>query len=96
MDITSFVRASGGFMARVLKPATAGQQLFSDFFNDIRRQTGLPENGAPVWDWIAARAAIPQRELEQLQALHGGVLHGRRIDLPELQNLLAHTRHALS
>ncbi|MGH8240058.1 MAG: DUF4350 domain-containing protein, partial [Steroidobacteraceae bacterium] len=32
LDVTSFVRATGGFMARVLRPAAAGQRLFANFF----------------------------------------------------------------
>lgn len=95
VDITSFVRASGGFMARVLKPATAGQQLFTNFFNDIRRQIGLPANGAPVWDWMSERSAVSARQIDQLRELHGRILHGRRVDLAQLQTLLAQTRHNL-
>jgi hypothetical protein len=96
VDITSFVRASGGFMARVLKPTTAAQQLFNIFFNDLRRQAGLPIDGQPAWDVIAARSAVAPHDLERLQALHAKVQQGRRIDLPKLQNLLVQVRHALT
>jgi len=96
IDITSFVRASGGFMARVLRPATAGQQLFTNFFNDVRRQVGLPLDGAPVWDWMTERAAVPAGDIEQLQQLHEKVLHGRRVDLPKLHNLLTRVRAGLT
>lgn len=95
VDITSFVRASGGFMARVLRPAAAGQQLFTNFFNDIRRQIGLPANGAPVWDWMTERSTIAAQDVAQLRELHGRVLHNRRIDLPKLQNLLVQVRSNL-
>lgn len=96
VDVTSFVRASGGFMARVLKPATAGQQLFTNFFNDVRRQIGLPANGAPVWDWMTERSTFAPRDVEQLRELHGKILQGRRIDLPKLQNLLVQVRSNLT
>lgn len=95
VDITSFVRASGGFMARVLQPASAAQQLFANFFNDIRRQTGLPANGAPVWDWMSGRSTVASEDVEQLRELHGAAARGRRIDLPKLQNLLAQVRSNL-
>lgn len=95
LDVTNFVRASGGFMARVLKPATAAQQLLENFFNELRRQIGLPLNGAPVWDWIAAHGAISERDLAQLQQWHGRSQRGRRLDLPALQNLLNRIRHQL-
>jgi hypothetical protein len=96
VDITSFVRASGGFLARALRPAAAGQRLFENFFNDIRRNLGLPANGAPMWDWISARGAVPAGDIAQLQELHGDVLRGQRIDLSKLQNLLVQVRTHLS
>jgi hypothetical protein len=37
--VTSFVRATGGFMARVLRPAAAARQLFANFFNEIRSRS---------------------------------------------------------
>lgn len=96
VDITSFVRASGGFLARVLKPATAAQQLFTNFFNDLRRQTGQPANGAPLWDWLASRSSIPASDLQQLRDLYQRTQRGRRIDLPRLQNLLIDIRRQLT
>lgn len=96
VDITSFVRASGGFLARALRPAAAGQRLFENFFNDIRRNQGLPANGAPVWDWISARGAVPINDVAQLRELHGDVLRGARVDLSKLQNLLVQVRAQLS
>lgn len=96
VDVTSFVRASGGFLARALRPAAAGQRLFENFFNDIRRNLGLPANGAPLWDWISARGAVPVHDVAQLQELHGDVLRGKRIDLSKLQNLLVQVRGQLS
>lgn len=96
VDITSFVRASGGFLARVLKPATAGQQLFSNFFNEVRRRTGQPVNGAPLWDWLASRGSLAASDLQQLRHLHERALLGKRIDLSKLQNLLNQVRAQLT
>ena len=96
VDVTSFVRASGGFMARVLRPSVAGQQLFANFFNDVRRRVGLPVNGAPVWDWMNANRALPAADMDRLRELHGKVLRGRRVDLPVLQTLLVQARGVLS
>ncbi len=96
VDITSFVRASGGFLARVLKPATAAQQLFANFFNEIRRQAGQPVDGAPPWDWLAGRSPLTASDLEQLRDLHDRAQRGRRVDLPKLQNLLTQVRQQLT
>lgn len=95
VDITTFVRASGGFLARVLKPATAAQQLFTNFFNEVRRRTGQPVNGAPLWDWLASRGSLADGDLEQLRKLHQRAQRGQRVDLARLQNLLTHLRQQL-
>jgi hypothetical protein len=96
VDITGFVRATGGFMARVLRPAVVGQQLFANFFNDTRTRMGLPPNGEPVWDWLSAQTAVSSDDVQRLQELHAKVQHGRRVDLPRLHNLLVRVRTALN
>lgn len=96
LDVTSFVRATGGFMARVLRPAAAAQQLFANFFNEIRSRLGLTTDGAPLWDWLAARSVIPAADLHRLQDLHRRVDERRRVDLAELHNLIARVRAQLN
>ena len=96
LDVTSFVRATGGFMARVLRPAAAGQQLFANFFNEIRGRLGLAPDGAPLWEWLAGHAVIPAADVDRLQELHRRVAARRRVDLPELHNLIARVRALLT
>jgi hypothetical protein len=96
LDVTTFVRATGGFMARVLRPAAAGQRLFANFFNEIRGRLGLALDGAPVWDWLGAHGAIPAADLDRLQELHRRSAARRRVDLAELHNLIARTRETLA
>ena len=75
LDVTSFVRATGGFMARVLRPAAAGQRLFANFFNEIRGRLGLAPDGAPLWDWLAGpRGDTRRRDLDR----HAGTASPRR------------------
>lgn len=95
VDITGFVRATGGFMARVLRPAVVGQQLFANFFNDTRLRMGLPPNGEPVWDWLSVQTSVAPQDVQRLQELHAKVQHGRRVDLLRLHNLLVRVRTAL-
>jgi uncharacterized protein DUF4350 len=95
LDVTSFVRATGGFMARVLRPAAAGQRLFANFFNEIRSRLGMTPDGAPLWDWLAAHSVIPPADLSRMQALHQRVTDCRRVDLVELHNLIARVRAQL-
>jgi hypothetical protein len=96
LDVTSFVRATGGFMARVLRPAAAGQRLFANFFNEIRSRLGMTPDGAPLWDWLAAHSVIPAADLRRLQDLHQRVAERRRVDLAELHNLVARVRAQLN
>lgn len=96
LDITSFVRATGGFMARVLKPAAAGQRLFANFFNDVRRQIGLPADGGPVWEWLDAHSSMDTREIARLAALHARTMSGHRVDLVKLHNALVRARESLN
>ena len=96
LDVTSFVRATGGFMARVLRPAAAGQRLFANFFNEIRGRLGLALDGAPVWDWLAGHAVIAPADLDRLQELHARVAERRNVDLAELHNLVARVRAQLN
>lgn len=95
VDITGFVRATGGFMARVLRPAVVGQQLFANFFNDTRLRMGLPPNGEPLWDWLSLQTTVPPQDVQRLQDLHVKVQNGRRVDLLRLHNLLVRVRAAL-
>lgn len=96
LDVTSFVRATGGFMARVLRPTAAGQRLFANFFNEIRSRLGLTPDGAPLWDWLAGHSVIVAADLDRMRELHRRVAERRRIDLTELHNLIARIRAQLS
>jgi hypothetical protein len=96
LDVTSFVRATGGFMARVLRPAAAGQRLFANFFNEIRGRLGLALDGAPMWDWLAGHAVIATADLDRLQELHAQVAARRSVNLAELHNLVARVRAQLN
>ena len=88
VDIVSFVRATGGFMARTLRPAEAGRRALYLFFNGIRRRLGLPQDGAPTWEWLAAQGRVTTADLAQLRAYHERTAQGRRIDFAKLHNLL--------
>ena len=96
VDITGFVRATGGFMARVMRPATVGQQMIANFFNDARKRIGLPADGTPMWDWLSAQTVVSEQDVERLQALHAKVQQGRRVDLSQLHNLLIRLRAAVN
>jgi uncharacterized protein DUF4350 len=87
-DITAFVATSGEFFASTITPVAAGARLLANFFNGIRRRLGLPEDGLPVWEWLASQATVPLSEVQQLRRMQARIDDGRRVDLTRLQNLL--------
>jgi hypothetical protein len=87
IDITHSIGITGEFFAGALSPAAAGARLFENFFNSVRRNLGLPEDGRPVWEWLAADARTGAADLAALERLYAGTQAGRRVDLIKLQNL---------
>jgi hypothetical protein len=87
-DITAFIATSGEFFASTITPVAAAARLLANFFNGVRRRLGLPEDGAPLWEWLATQATVPAGDVEQLQQMQQRIAAGRRVDLPQLQNLL--------
>jgi hypothetical protein len=87
IDITHSIGITGEFFAGALSPAAAGARLFENFFNSVRRNLGLPEDGRPVWEWLAADARTGASDLAALEQLYARTQSGRRVDLIKLQNL---------
>jgi len=56
----------------------------------------MTTDGAPLWDWLAARSVIPAAELNRMQELHRHVVERRHVDLVELHNLIARVRAQLN
>ena len=88
LDDTAMLRVTGGFLAHVLRPVDAARELHRHFFNSIRRRLGQPENGEPMWDWLAAQSRVDGASLERLRGFHERTAAGRRVDLVALRNTL--------
>jgi hypothetical protein len=56
----------------------------------------MTTDGAPLWEWLAARSVIAAADLNRLQHLHERVAERRRVDLAELHNLIARVRAQLN
>jgi hypothetical protein len=91
-DLTAFVRAIGGFMARALHPAAAARQMFALFFAEIQRRTGLPDHRSPPWDWLQAHSGADSADLARLRQLYDQVGRNQRINVQQLHNLLMRVR----
>ncbi len=88
VDDTALLAVTADFYAGALSPAVAGEQLCAHFFDGIRRRLQLPEDGKPVWDWLAGHGRVTAAELSELKRLHARALAGRRLDLQRLHILL--------
>jgi hypothetical protein len=88
-DVTTFIAVTGGFFSSLVTPAAAGRQLFHNFFNDVRRDLDLPEDGEPVWERLAADARVPAAMLTELKRLYDRSRADRSVDLVRTHNLLS-------
>ncbi len=88
----ALVRATGGFLARALRPLEAARRMFELFFNDLRRRLGEPQNGTPLWGWLERRPQLAAADLAALRQQYeriNGKAHGlRRVDLKRLHTLI--------
>jgi hypothetical protein len=89
IDDVAMLRVSAGFFANTIRPAAVARRLFEHFFNSLRRRLCLPENGSPVWEWIAGQARVPRSELDGLRRSYERSQANHSVNLVELQAQLA-------
>jgi Domain of unknown function (DUF4350) len=89
LDEQALVDASGRFYSVAVAPLEAAQRLFDNFFNRLRANLSLPQNGQPLWEWLQAQSRIAPQERTRLQALYHRVQAGKRVKLAPLQTLLS-------
>jgi hypothetical protein len=88
VDETLLIDASGRFYSNAVSRVDAARRLLANFFNRLRRRLNLPENGAPLWEWLDSQAAVSSEQRALLQTLSAKVYAEQRVDLAKLQNLL--------
>jgi hypothetical protein len=93
---TALIEASGRFYSAAVPAIEAAHRLFENFFNGLRRRLNLPENGAPLWDWLATQSRIRDDERALLQNLYSKVYASERIELTKLQQLLSNLQGKLA
>jgi hypothetical protein len=90
------VRVTGGFLARVLKPAAAARRLFEHL---ERRLAGRHGAGAPaggLWERLERQPRIARSDLEQLRAWYARAYAGERVPLRRLHNLMVRIERRLA
>lgn len=91
----AFMAATGNFFARVIDRKRIARRMLANFFNDLRRNLGMPADGEPLWPWMRGIATLEPGLLERVEALHARVAAGRRVNLLELHNRLQQLRKQL-
>jgi len=83
------VKATGGFLARVLRPAAAARRLIEQFFARVNERMPPLSRGSPVpWEYLERQPRVATADLERLKAWYADALAGRRVPLVRLHNLL--------
>jgi hypothetical protein len=94
-DVTAFIGVTGGFFASTLTRGGAAQQLFHNFFNAVRRDFQLPEDGSPIWERLEEDARVDSTALIRLRRLYDKTRSGKDVDLVQLHNMLTRLQGTL-
>ena len=92
LDESALIDASGRFFSRHVSAATAARALLENFFNRLHRRLRQTEDGTPMWDWLELQPRVTDEQLRRLQRYWQRAVAGRKVDLMQLQNLLADVR----
>jgi hypothetical protein len=91
------VRATGGFLARVLRPAAAARRMFEQFFRRLSARThrGAQRDSLP-WEWLEHHPRLRRADVQQLKAWYAQACSDRRVPLTRLHNLIVRTERQLA
>lgn len=90
------VRVTGGFLARVLRPAAAARRMFELFFARLGVHLRRGGDAAPAWDWLEASPRLPAAEVRQLKEWYAAAYSDHRVPLARLHNLIIQTERRLA
>jgi uncharacterized protein DUF4350 len=91
------VRATGTFLARVLRPAAAARRMFEHFFAHLRALTRRGRQGAdPPWEWLEQHPRLAPEDVRQLKLWHALAYSDQRVPLTRLHNLIVRTERQLA
>lgn len=91
------VRATGGFLARVLRPAAAARRMFEHFFRRLSARThrGAQGDGLP-WEWLEHHPRLARADVQQLKDWYAQAYSDQRVPLTALHNLIVRTERQLA
>jgi hypothetical protein len=91
------VRATGGFLARVLRPAAAARRMFEHFFRRLAAHGQRGTRGAGVpWEWLENHPRLARAEVRQLKHWYTRAYSNQHVPLRQLHNLIVRTERRLA
>lgn len=90
-----FLGAVGGFMTRRLARRDVGRLMLREWFDDVRRTRGLPQDGRPPWDALEATPTLSRKLREQLRDAWDRLEAGHAVGLVRLHNRILEARKAI-
>jgi hypothetical protein len=83
------VRATGGFLARVLSSDAGARGLFEHFFRRVgERLPPSRQKGRPPWELLEDHHGIARADIRQLRDWYADAYAARRVPLGRLHNLI--------
>jgi len=91
------VRATGGFLARVLRPAAAARRMFEHFHRRLAARSHRGAQGASLpWEWLEQHPRLTRANVQQLKDWYAQAYSDRRVPLRRLHNLIVRTERQLA
>ena len=91
------VRATGGFLARVLRPAAAARRMFEHFFSALRERTRrAQQDGDPPWEWLKQHPRLARADVLQLKEWYAEAYADQHVPLTHLHNLIVRVERQLA
>jgi hypothetical protein len=82
------VRATGGFLARVLSNDAAARGLFDHFFHRISQAHPGGAGARRTWDLLKGHVGVAPADLRQLEEWYAAAIAARKVPLERLHNLM--------
>jgi hypothetical protein len=83
------VRATGGFLARVLTSDQAARRMFDNFVHRLSSRVVVAGTSFSPWTYLERHPRVAAADVEQLQRWYAEACAERRVPLPRLHNLIA-------
>jgi hypothetical protein len=82
------VRATGGFLSRVLRADAAARRLFDHLFQRVSTYMLDLEDDTDPWKYLERHPRVARADIEQLKVWYADARASRRVPLRKLQNVM--------